>query len=271
MGYHSSDSWHAYFQDFAYTNQGRTRMANINIADLPAKTFAEYASPSIEEHDTNMGFSRLICSPVMDVYVGEGRRHWCLHRDLLGYHTPFFQGQSHIDGKQKFGKIELLEEDPHAFELLVKWLYQGKIDDVSDLPMEKKWDYADACQKLYVLCDKIKMPQLKNIAIDQFRKGCHEAGLVPGPEEMKPIYDTTPPRSPIRKLVSQIAARQIMDPDSENDAGTYRICFEASADFAIDVIDAIRQGSRPRLFQDPTEETGCFYHEHGASQVCKVG
>ncbi|KAL8859336.1 MAG: hypothetical protein Q9178_004274 [Gyalolechia marmorata] len=254
MGYHSLDSWHAYFQDFAYANQGRTRMANINVADLPAKTFAE-----------------LICSPIMDVYVGESRRHWCLHRDLLGYHTPFFQTQSHLDGKQKFGKVELLDDDPHAFELLVKWLYQGKIDDVSDLPMEKKWDYADACQKLYVLCDKIKMPQLKNIAIDQFRKGCHEAGLVPGPEEIKPIYDTTPPRSPIRKLVSQIAARQIMDPESDSDAGTYRICFEASPDFAIDVIDAIRQGSGTKLFHDPTEDVGCFYHEHGASQLCKVG
>lgn len=271
MGYRSLDSWHAYFQDFAYINQGRTRMANINVADLPAKTFAEYVPSSVKENNVNRASSRLLCSPIMDVYVGENRRHWCLHRDLLGYHTPFFQGQSHLDGKQKFGKIELLDEDPHAFELLVKWLYQGKIDDVSDLAMERKWDYADACQKLYVLCEKIKMPHLKNIAIDQFRKACHEAGLVPGPEEIKPVYDTTPPRSPMRKLVSQIAARQIMDPESDSNAATYRMCFENNADFAIDVIDAIRQGSGAKLFHDPTQETGCFYHEHGTSQVCKVG
>lgn len=205
----------------------------------------------------------------MDVYVGHSKRHWCLHRDLLCYHTPFFRSQSPTEEKEKPSKVELLEEDPRAFELLVKWLYQGKIDDVSDLPMERKWDYADACQKLYVLCDKIKMPQLKNIAIDQFRKGCYEAGLVPGPEEIKLIYETTTPRSPMRTLVSQIAARQIMDPESESDAGTYRICFEASADFAIDVIDAIRQGTGTRLFQDPTEDTGCFYHEHETSQLCE--
>lgn len=206
----------------------------------------------------------------MDVYVGQSKRHWCLHQDLLGYHTPFFHNQCPEKGKQNNGKVELLEEDPQAFELLVKWLYQGKIDDVSDLPMEKKWDYADACQKLYVLCDKINMPQLKNIAIDQFRKGCFEAGLVPGPEEIKPLYDTTPLRSPIRKLISQIVARQIMDPESQSDAGTYRMCFEASADFAIDVVDAIRQGTGPKLFNDPTEDAGCFYHEHGTGQLCKV-
>ncbi|KAL8826418.1 MAG: hypothetical protein Q9170_007413 [Blastenia crenularia] len=158
----------------------------------------------------------------MDVYVGEDRSHWCLHQDLLAYHTPYFQQQSVGEGKHKNCTIELLQEDPQAFELLVKWLYQGKIDDVSDLPVDKKWDYADACQKLYILCDRLQMPQLKNIAMDQFRKGCFEAGLVPGPEEIRPIYDSTPQRSPIRKLVSQIAARQIMDPESESDANTYR-------------------------------------------------
>ncbi|KAI4112877.1 MAG: hypothetical protein LQ338_008260 [Usnochroma carphineum] len=207
----------------------------------------------------------------MDVYVGKGRHHWSLHRDLLCYHTPFFQGKTSNCEKQRPSKIELLDEDPQAFELLVKWLYQGKLDDVSDMPLDKKWDYADACQKLFILCDKINMPQLKNIAIDQFRKGCNEAGLVPGPEEMKPIYDTTPPRSPLRKLVSQIAARQIMDPQSELDAATYRMCFESSADFAVDVVNAIRQGAEPKLFDDPTEGNGCCYHDHATGQLCKVG
>lgn len=163
----------------------------------------------------------------------------------------------------------MVEDDPGAFELLVKWLYQGKIDDVSSMPMEKKWDYADACQKLYILCDKIQMSQLKNFAIDQFRKGCNEAGLVPGPEEMKPIYEKTPPLSPFRKLVSKIAARQIMDPDSENDASTYRECFESNPDFAVDVVNAIKDGTGGKLLDDPTEADFCAYHEHENGQNCK--
>lgn len=164
--------------------------------------------------------------------------------------------------------VELFDDDPRAFELLVKWLYQGKIDNVSDMPMDKKWDFADACQQLYVLCDKINLPQLKNLAMDQFRKGCNEAGLVPGPEEMKPIYDKTSPSSPFRKLVSKMAARQIMDPESESDASTYKQCFEGSPDFAIDVVNAIKAGAGGSLFQDPTEEDGCCYHEHALGQRC---
>ena len=212
---------------------------------------------------------RLLSGPMVDIYVGEPKRHWTLHRNLLCHHSTYFQEHVGEDTKKKVAKLELLDSDPEAFELLVKWLYQGRIEDVSTMTDDKKWDYAHACQKLYVLCDKISLPQLKNFAIDQFRKGCNQAGLVPGPEEMKPIYDSTPPSSPFRKLVSKIAARQIMDPESTNDAGTYKMCFEGSPDFAIDVINAIRQGSGGKLFRDPTEEPACLYHEHENGAVCE--
>jgi hypothetical protein len=190
---------------------------------------------------------------------------------FAGYHSQYFNEEISINGehkKFKDGKIDLPEEDPGAFELLVKWLYQGKIEDVSTFPIDKKWDYADCCQKLYLLCDKIHLPQLKNIAIDQFRKGCHEAGLVPGPEEMRPIYQKTIPSSPFRKLVSKIAARQLMDPDGKRDASTYRACFEATPEFAIDVINAIKDGTGGVLFDDPTEGNSCRYHEHENGEAC---
>ena len=204
----------------------------------------------------------------MDVYVGQEKRHWSLHHNLLRFHSDYFENHFNPDGKGRNRRLELPEDDPRAFELLIKWLYQGKLDDVSEMPEEKKWDYADKCQKLYVLCNRINLPRLRNHAIDQFRKGCFEAGLVPGPEEMKPIYDHTPPSSPFRKLVSQIAARQIMDPDSENDAAAYRLCFEANPDFAIDVINAIKIGTGCKLFEDPTYGEGCIFHEHPDGQPC---
>ena len=208
---------------------------------------------------------------LVTIYVGANRRQWSLHRNLLVHHSSYFDEEISINGehkKFKDGQIELLDEDPGAFELLVKWLYQGKIEDVSTLPADKKWDYADCCQKLYLLCDRIHLPQLKNIAIDQFRKGCHEAGLVPGPEEMKPIYQKTSPSSPFRKLVSRIAARQLMDPNGKRDASTYRACFEATPDFAIDVINAIKDGAGGALFDDPTEGNSCRYHEHENGDTC---
>lgn len=211
---------------------------------------------------------RLLSGPLMDVCVGKNKRTWSLHRNLLSYHSAWFKEQIKEEVKGKGGKVDLFDDDPRAFELLVKWLYQGRIDNVSAMSIDKKWDYAYACQQLYILCEKINLPQLKNIAIDQFRKGCYEAGLVPGPEEMAPVYQKLPAFSSFRKLVSRIAARQIMDPDSECDASVYRECFSINPDFAIDVINEIKGRSGGALFDDPTAEEGCEYHEHPLGQRC---
>lgn len=167
------------------------------------------------------------------------------------------------------GKLLLPDEDAEAFELLVKWLYQGRIEDVSKIPKDGRWDYAFTCQKLYLLSTTIGLFDLANLAIDQFRKGCHDTNLVPGAEEMRPIYQKTSAGSPFRKLVSKIAARQIMDPHNEVNADTYRECFEVSPDFAIDVINEIRLGSGGSLFDDPTEGNSCRFHSHADGETCR--
>ncbi len=206
---------------------------------------------------------------MVEIYVGKDQRRWALHRNLLCHHSTYFEDL--LPREPKNGKelrLDLPENDPSAFELLVKWLYQGSIEDVSDMPRGRKWDYAVACQGLYVLCNKIDIPQLKNLAIDQYRKGCNEAGLVPDPEEMEPIYNSSPPDSPFRKLVVKIAARQIMDPEVDQDASAYKCCFEGNPDFAVDLVNAIREGAGGKLFMDPTEGETCAYHEHEHGSTC---
>ena len=219
---------------------------------------------------------RLLSGPLVEIHVGSGKdqRQWTLHRNLLSYHSPFltrrFGDLAHPRNGQSLPlKLDLNEDAPSAFELFVKWLYQGFIDDVTSFDNDKKWDYAFACQQLYSLCERLEIPRLKNAAIDQFRRGCFEAGLVPGPEEMSPVYETTSKGSPFRKLVSRIAARQIMDPDNNRDAATYNKCFE-NRDFAIDVINSIREGVGGKLLADPTELVGCEYHDHPKGSSCTL-
>jgi hypothetical protein len=214
----------------------------------------------------------LLSGSVIEIFVGPEQKHWILHQNLLIHHSRFFDESHVINGEHKRvkdGKLYLPDEDVGAFELLVKWLYQGSIEDVSRKPQDQKWDYAFTCQKLYLLANTIGLSELRNLAIDQFRKGCHESGLVPGPEEMVPIYHRTPEASPFRKLVSKIAARQIMDPNNKRDASTYRQCFEASAEFAVDVINEIRIATNGMLFDDPTEGASCRFHVHDNGESCR--
>lgn len=218
---------------------------------------------------------RLLSGPTVDIYVGADRRHWSLHRRLLCHHSSYFQSEfegHEVPKSQKTGenKLELPDDDPTGFELLVKWLYQGQLEDVSDKSDDEKYDYAVACYKLYLLCDKFDMLLLKNVAIDQYRKGLSEAQLVPDAEEINDIYRKSPPGSPFRRLMTKIAARQIMDPDVDKDSESYRICFENNPDFAVEMVNAIRYMSGGMLFDDPTAGDECEYHDHSDGPNCHI-
>lgn len=214
---------------------------------------------------------RLLSGPLLEISVGAEGKKWSIHHNLLRSHSTFFDEDDVVNGEKKRikdGKLDLTAEDPKAFRILVKWLYQGCIDDVSTMDKERKWEYAFACQNLYMLCERIGIRDLQNLAVDQFRKGCWEARLVPGADEIRPVYERLPPNSQFRKLVSRIAARQLMDPDSKRDASMYLSCFQAAPDFAVDVLNAIRDGTDGFLLDDPTEGNSCRYHNHENGETC---
>jgi hypothetical protein len=296
--------WHdalVYYRDFAYSTP-RLRMANGNIGHVPAQTFAEYVDDPLLAADDDaprprclavrpalahrlyshrlhvrakakLQRDRLLSGPMIDIYVGDARRRWTLHRNLLCHHSETLEAELEGTGNgDRKDALELPEHDPAGFELLVKWLYQGKLDDVSDMPdATQKYEYAVHCHALYLLCDRFDMAQLKNVAMDQFRKGLNESELVPDADELDDIYRKSPVGSPFRRLMVKIAARQIMDPDSERDTETYRRCFEGSPDFAIELVNAIRQGTGGMLLDDPTDKAHeCDYHDHEDGPHCNV-
>jgi hypothetical protein len=106
------------------------------------------------------------------------------------------------------------------------------------------------------------------MAIDQYRKGLEQASLVPDDEELSEIYRRSPAESSFRTLMTRIAARQIMDPESEKNAESYRTCFEESPEFAIQLINAIKDSTGGILLSDPTEGETCEYHDHEDTSSC---
>ncbi|KAK7539456.1 uncharacterized protein J3D65DRAFT_618694 [Phyllosticta citribraziliensis] len=227
----------------------------------------------VQAHAKNVR-ARLLSGPLIDVYVGTGeeKRHWALHRNVLCYHSEYLASELQTNESTKnktSNKLELVEDDPKGFELLVKWLYQGKLEDVSSISdAGKKFEYAVACHKLYLLCERFDMPELKNMAIDQYRKGLNQARLVPDADEINEIYRESPEGSPFRTLVTRIAARQLMDPDNDKDAEDYRACFDSNPDFAVDLVNAIKSGTGGQLFTDPTSGDECEYHDHEGGIDC---
>ena len=238
----------------------------------------------------NLRRKRLLSGPMVDIYVGKQKRHWAIHRNLLCHASDYLASELlaensnpalDISSKNRNlngsvngvtadeNHLELTDFDPVGFELFVKWLYQGRIDDVSTFSSDQqKYEYAVACHKLYMLCERFAMPYLKNIAIDQYRRGLSETSLVPDAEEINQIYRESPSNSPFRRLMAKIAARQLMDPEGDKDAETYRMCFQDNPDFAIELFNTIKGESGGMLFDDPTEQIDCEYHDHDGGVNC---
>lgn len=206
----------------------------------------------------------------LQVGAGDAKRTWNLHKTLLSHHSELLEDE--LERKKDGDKLELPDHDPAGFELFVKWLYQGKLDDVAEISGQlQQYEYAVSCHKLYLLCERFGIEQLKNIAMDQYRRGLNMSELVPDPNEIDEIYRQSPPGSPWRKLTTQIAARQIMDPDSHPDISTYRECFVDNPDFAVDLVTAIKDGTGGMLFKDPTEAGNeCEYHDHEVGPNCHI-
>ncbi|EME86672.1 uncharacterized protein MYCFIDRAFT_210576 [Pseudocercospora fijiensis CIRAD86] len=217
---------------------------------------------------------RLLSGPTVDIYVGPSKRHWSIHQNLLCHHSSYFELeflQREVPMKDGRQHLELLDDDPAGFELLVKWLYQGVLAPASAIPSDtEKYEYAVACHKLWLLCEKFEMIRLKNLAMDVYRRCLYESRLVPDADEINDIYRRSPLGSPFRALVINIAARQIMDPDVERDLDAYRDCFEGNPDFAIELISAIRKLSGGVLFDDPTHGDACAYHDHNDTTGCPM-
>jgi hypothetical protein len=253
-----------YCRDFGYPNSKRRRLEmDQDVADATAAVFAD-----------------LLSGPTVDVYLGEEKRHWTLHANLLSFHSEYLQKELAQQWDSRGGsndkpdsnpglRLDLPEHDPKGFELLVKWFYQGRLDDVVDMrDPQEKYDHAAACQRLYALCEQFGITSLMNQAMDQYRKGLRDAGLVPDAGEMSDIYSRSHIGSPFRTLMTRIAARQIMDPDSDKDAVDYRECFASSPDFAIQLINAIKRDTGGLELGDPTEAEGCDYHLHAPDMIC---
>lgn len=212
---------------------------------------------------------------MQDFQVGESKRRYSVHRNLLCHHSEALELELTGDGKKRPEVIDLGDYPVEAFELFLRWIYTGKLDDVSDIfEPHDKYNYAVSNHGLYRLCERFDMPQLKNVAMDQYRRGLFLSDLVPDPDELSQIYRQSPSGSPWRRLMTRIAARQIMDPESDRDVEAYRQCFADNADFAVDLISAIKQGANPTLFDDPTDpevEDSCSYHDHdGQGAGCHI-
>ncbi|KFX92978.1 hypothetical protein V490_05062 [Pseudogymnoascus sp. VKM F-3557] len=100
------------------------------------------------------------------IFVGEDMQEWIIPVDLLCFHSPYFN--SVLQGglwKEENMTVELVDEDPETFELIVEWLYTHEIktsnrDNLSIHTEEPSfWILLNA----WMLADFLEMRKLQNV------------------------------------------------------------------------------------------------------------
>ena len=107
--------------------------------------------------------------------------------------------------RAKIREIYLPDDDPAAFDLLVRWFYRNTLADVNSSEM------ADQYPKLYILGDKYLIEALKSEVIKGMKTFTDANRLTTSVATIKHAYENTTAASPMRKYLTQVWAQDIYD------------------------------------------------------------
>lgn len=170
---------------------------------------------------------RLLDGPAMTVKVVSAAgcaRTWTIPHALLMHHSGFFKRVKRFREGTEL-KVELVDTEPHIFQLFIQFLYYGKYDDKDDLANHEK--IRDSA-KAWVLGDYLDAPTFKALAIrglcDVYLPECKRpyprSGF--GPETIDFCCDHSTPDSSLYRLYLTIAGmfwthRKIVHITKENE------------------------------------------------------
>ena len=110
------------------------------------------------------------------VYVGPDKTLYNLHKDLLCCRVPFFEGALKAFKEGLEGVVNLPEDDEHAFELFIDWLYATDASTISFWHPRKPYEDDESkydipvqfplvLVKFYVLADKFLLNEALRVDI----------------------------------------------------------------------------------------------------------
>jgi hypothetical protein len=202
--------------------------------------------------------------------VGKQKVEFGVHKGLFVAKSPFFEKCFGVGMKEENDSVvNLPEDEPSAFELVVEWVYADRIRAIKPVL---------TITKAYVLADKLCMPDLQNILANAIRL----APDGPGPYNANCAWQILPEGCPIRDLVVDQLHFQIMSCSNKFKLGTADT--DAKLAMALKKMTQHNPGLAEALFWktvdyslnkatggpvDPRKLTGCHYHVHEDGKKCK--
>ena len=142
---------------------------------------------------------------MITVEVGNGAETqiFSVQQDFLCYYSPYFRvACERSSQEEQTNNLIIKEHHPAVFGTLLNWIFTQRLEDLNgELPKAK------TLIRLWVLADKLLVPELQNLVIDAINKRVELNGYVQD-NMCSYIYENTVKGSQLRRLlVSHVAWR----------------------------------------------------------------
>ncbi|KAB8301584.1 hypothetical protein EYC80_003426 [Monilinia laxa] len=217
-------------------------------------------------------FREIVGLEMVDIYVGQTKEHFRIHRGILCDKVPYFQKMFASELTEGFElKAHFPGDDPKLFDLFAGWVYFGTLRALTSEKgsARRSWDPVG----LYSLADKFCLPKLMDQIIDTHINLCRDKNLMPNLSEVKTAYKLTPIGSPFRKFAcaSMHYLCSVCRQDRSSvlwPTGDLAIAMASHRDFAIDFLSMVRTQAVGVAPQDPRQLPKCEFHCHKRDELC---
>ena len=173
------------------------------------------------------------------IIVGPTKVPYQLHCNLLRRSSSYFDEVLGGAWKGWNTALDLPEDDPELFSIIVHWLYARPINLELPPPVE---GCIRTLFRLHILAESLRVLGMESAILTCFRENCSLDDRAPNTTEIEYVYKHSAANSPLPALIADTAASTVQK--SMKDVEDYRQSIEGVPGFAIDFSKAMQKAAR---------------------------
>ncbi|CZR67136.1 uncharacterized protein PAC_17035 [Phialocephala subalpina] len=214
---------------------------------------------------------------MVDVYVGKGEkeRQFRVYEKVLREKVPFFNAMFSSSFQESLEKkASLPDDDPKTFDLLLTWVYTGKLHTFKWLldgaTFKANWELLP----LYKLADKLCSSSLMDQITTQFIDACDEQGVTALPWLIRDIYTKLPDHASLRKYSAHSLVYILHGMRRHGDCSTtwpseeLKDIMVESPGLILEYVELVRKLPLGERAEDPADKDRCIFHQHALDAPC---
>lgn len=210
---------------------------------------------------------------MVDLYVGPDQELYRIHKQALCSRIPYFS--SMFSSSSSFREAveataRFPEDTPESFDILLEWVYQGRLRKLASINEEGKRNYDPYA--LYILLDKLRLPALMDHLADMIVEHHRAINKSVSPRTIAKIYQNTSPNCPLRKYCLQRLYNSIAHPHPGQEYNPrWKVMLLENEELLDDYLK-LQHAHADKLFSRhvPGAAPRCEYHSHGVGETCTV-